>query len=101
MYDKDCEQENSDEESKDLWFTYEDPPVIERAGQMSKAFHMIIKGTVHIMDKSGIHEYATLGEGSYFGDISLMLGQPSEFSYYYDNHSCHDYYYCHHRRRHH
>ena len=87
MYDKDCEQENSDEDTKDLWFTYEDPPVIERAGQPSKFFHMIIKGTVHVMDKSGIHEYATLGEGSYFGDISLLLGEPSEFSYYYDNHT--------------
>lgn len=36
------------------------------------------------MNKDGLYEYAILSEGSYFGDISLLLDQPEEFSYFYN-----------------
>ena len=36
------------------------------------------------MDGTGLFEYGTLAEGSYFGDISLLLDQPEEFSYCYN-----------------
>ena len=34
------------------------------------------------MDVNGIHEYGVLTEGSYFGDIGLLLQEPEEFSYF-------------------
>jgi hypothetical protein len=36
------------------------------------------------MNKNGLYEYGILGEGSYFGDISLLLKQKEEFSYFYN-----------------
>ena len=36
------------------------------------------------MDKEGLIEYGQLQEGSYFGDISVIFDEPSEYSYYYD-----------------
>lgn len=36
------------------------------------------------MDKTGLLRYGLLQEGSYFGDISILFDEPSEFSYYYD-----------------
>lgn len=36
------------------------------------------------MSKDGTFQYGTLLEGSYFGDISILLNEPNQFSYYYD-----------------
>jgi len=36
------------------------------------------------MNKDGLYDYGMLSEGSYFGDISLLLKQPEEFSYFYN-----------------
>lgn len=36
------------------------------------------------MSKDGLLHYGTLLEGSYFGDISILLNEPNQFSYYYD-----------------
>lgn len=39
------------------------------------------------MNKDGQYEYGVLNEGSYFGDISLLLNEANEFSYYYNPYS--------------
>ena len=36
------------------------------------------------MDKSGLYEYGVLSDGSYFGDISLLLDKNEEFSYFFN-----------------
>lgn len=36
------------------------------------------------MNKDGQYEYGILDEGSYFGDISLLLGEENEYSYFYN-----------------
>jgi hypothetical protein len=51
---------------------------------MSSSIFFIISGNIHIMDAKGHYQYGILGEGSYFGDISAMLGRPNEFSYLYN-----------------
>lgn len=59
-------------------------PVIEENGTISKFVHFINKGQIFIMDKNGLYEYGNLKAGSYFGDISILLDQPEEFSYFYN-----------------
>jgi hypothetical protein len=54
---------------------------------MSQSFHLILKGKVNIMDRSGVHEYGVLLQGGCFGDISLLLNKVNEYSYFYDNHT--------------
>ena len=51
---------------------------------MSKKVCFIISGTVHIMDKNTKYEYGVLNEGSYFGDISLLLNEPNQFCYVFN-----------------
>lgn len=34
-----------------------------------------------------MYEYAVLQEGNYFGDISILLDQPSDYSYCYNPHN--------------
>ena len=48
---------------------------------MSESVNFIIKGQVHIMNKELAYEYGRIEEGSYFGDISLLSGEPNSFSY--------------------
>lgn len=36
------------------------------------------------MSKDGLLDYGSLQEGSYFGDISILLNEPNQFSYYYN-----------------
>jgi len=36
------------------------------------------------MDKFGMIEYGMLSDGSYFGDISIILDEPNEYSYYFN-----------------
>lgn len=51
---------------------------------MSDKVYFLISGLVHIMDKNGLYEYGIIHEGSYFGDISLLLDEPNEYSYCYN-----------------
>ena len=39
------------------------------------------------MNKEGLLMYGILGEGSYFGDLSVMSDEPNEFAYYVDPYS--------------
>jgi len=39
------------------------------------------------MNNNGMHEYGKINECGYFGDISILLNQPSEYSYYNNNDS--------------
>lgn len=46
---------------------------------------MILSGCVHVMNSDAMYEYAVLKEGNYFGDISVLLGQSSDYSYCYNH----------------
>ena len=48
---------------------------------MSKSVNFVIKGCVYIMNKECTYEYGQISEGSYFGDISILLREPNSFSY--------------------
>jgi len=39
------------------------------------------------MNKSGIYEYGLVQENGYFGDISILLDQPSDYAYFKNPHS--------------
>ena len=39
---------------------------------------------MHLINKYGLYEYGTLHEGSYFGDIGILLDERSSFSYFYN-----------------
>ena len=39
------------------------------------------------MNSNAMYEYAVLQEGNYFGDISILLDQPSDYSYCYNPHN--------------
>lgn len=62
-------------------------PVIEKSGEISKYIYFIMKGQIHIMNKNGMYEYGIIQECGYFGDISILLNQPSEYAYYNNNDS--------------
>jgi len=50
----------------------------------TKYFYLIISGPIYIMDKNCMFWYGSLGDGSYFGDISLFFDEPSQYSYAYN-----------------
>lgn len=54
------------------------------SGTISSKVYLIISGTVHIMDKHGIIKYGQLYDGSCFGEISLLLKSPNEYSYFFN-----------------
>ena len=66
------------------WIYSQEEPLIGTTGDISKKIYFILSGSIHIMNKTGFYSYGILGEGSYFGDISLLCKQPEEFSYYFD-----------------
>ena len=37
-----------------------------------------------MMDHTGMYDYGVIQKGSYFGDVSVILRKPNEFSYLYD-----------------
>lgn len=39
------------------------------------------------MNSDAMYEYGVLQEGNYFGDISILLDQPSNYSYCYNPHN--------------
>lgn len=59
-------------------------PRIIKAGEYSSKVFFILSGQIHIMSKDGFCDYGILYEGSYFGDISVLLNQPNQFSYFYN-----------------
>ena len=61
------------------------PDIITKAGTLSKEIHLIIKGTVNIMNKECVYNYGTIQDGSYFGEISILLKEPNGFSYVSNN----------------
>ena len=50
---------------------------------MSEKVYFIISGQIHIMNKEGLYEYGILQDGSYFGDISLLLNEENDYSFQY------------------
>lgn len=64
-----------------------DHPVIDDAFQHSQYLYLILSGCVHIMDQAGMYDYGFLKSGCYFGDISILLGQPNKYAYFYNPHS--------------
>ena len=80
------DQEQMDDYQK-YWFAKKESCVFQPAGEKSKYVYFIISGKIHIMNKEGILEYGVLGEGSYFGDLSVMSNEPNEFAYYIDPYS--------------
>ena len=80
-------QENDENDDKDdaaLNYQMEESPIIEHANQMSKRVHFIISGQIYLMNREGMYEYGIIHEGSYFGDLSLLLNYQNEFSYHYN-----------------
>lgn len=57
------------------------PDIIIKAGQMSKEVSLILKGSVYIMNKECTYDYGKLEEGSFFGEISILMDIPNNFSY--------------------
>ena len=57
------------------------------AEEKGKSIFFIYSGTVNIMDKRILLLYGKLNEGSYFGDISTFLNEPSQYSYVFDQYS--------------
>lgn len=59
-------------------------PFMENAGTLSTKVRFILSGQIHVMDKYGMYDYGVVSEGSYFGDISVLMQEPAEFSYMYN-----------------
>ena len=66
------------------WMKYTEEPIIEMAGNIASNVYFIISGSIHLMNKDGLYDYGMLSEGSYFGDLSLLLNEPEEFSYLFN-----------------
>lgn len=66
------------------WIKCTHHPIVEPAGETPKNVYFITSGSIHLMDKNGLYEYGQLREGSSFGDVSLLLQEPEEFSYFHD-----------------
>ena len=76
------EEDNEDEFQKyDILL-----PVIEEAFKPAKNLYLVLSGQVHIMDQAGMYDYGLIKGGSFFGDISLLLKKPNEFSFFYNPH---------------
>lgn len=55
--------------------TYDPDSMLARPGETAKEIFFISKGSVDIKDHTGQQTYATLSNGEYFGDISILLGE--------------------------
>ena len=62
-------------------------PFMEYAGTYSSKVRFILSGQIHIMDRYGMYDYGVVSEGGYFGEISVLLDEPAEFSYMFNPHS--------------
>ena len=63
--------------SRENWFVTTDDGVLMPADEKGESIFFIYSGTVNIMDKRILLQYGQLSEGSYFGDISTFLDEPS------------------------
>lgn len=59
---------------KPVIYTPED--FIFRKGEIGKSMFFITKGKVQVMDEASNTVFATLGEGSFFGEIALLTSEP-------------------------
>lgn len=66
-------QKVQQEEDQNDWLKDDELPIIEHSDRKPKCVHFILSGTAHVMNKEGMYEYGILEEGSYFGDISILL----------------------------
>jgi len=66
------------------WPAKKDTPIIIKADQMSDKVYFILSGQIHIMSEDGQFDYGTLNEGSVFGDISILLDEANQHSYFFD-----------------
>jgi signal-transduction protein with cAMP-binding, CBS, and nucleotidyltransferase domain len=66
------------------WIKCTNYPIVENAGETPKNVYFITSGAIHLMDNNGLYDYGILREGCCFGDVSLLLEEPEEFSYFYD-----------------
>lgn len=55
-------------------------PVVYNKSDIPDSIYFIIKGDVYFTNESGTFHYFKLGAGSYFGDISALLGHKSSYS---------------------
>ena len=46
-----------------------------REGEMANGIYFIARGTIQVLSDQGAVSHGTLGEGDYFGDLSLLLGE--------------------------
>jgi hypothetical protein len=51
---------------------------------MSTGVYFIIHGSVHVMDSTGKIKYCSIGEESFFGEMSLLLDEPNQYGYFFD-----------------
>jgi len=51
--------------------------MVIKAGEKSEKIYFILSGEIYIMSQDGRFDYGVLTEGSYFGDISVLLKQPN------------------------
>lgn len=59
-------------------FTPED--CVFKAGDVGHCMYFILRGKVEVTSRDGATVFATLGDGSYFGEMSLLLSQPRSAS---------------------
>lgn len=55
-------------------------PVVYCKDEMPENVYFIIKGEVFFTNESGTFHYFRLSTGSYFGDLSALLGHKSSYS---------------------
>lgn len=55
-----------------------------KANHYSTKVFFILTGKVFVTDKTNKIVYATLGPGSCFGDISILLNQPNKYNYLFN-----------------
>jgi len=79
--------EEEEEEEYLPFFKDIEIPVVEQSGRTSRTVNFIISGQIHIMNKDGLFDYGIIGEGGYFGDISVLLDEPENFSYFFNPYS--------------
>jgi len=57
--------------------------VLQRQGELTEYFFFVVQGKVRVMDenRSGDRPVMILGPGQFFGETSLLLNQPSPYSF--------------------
>ena len=55
--------------------TYDPNSLIVRSGEKAKEIFFISKGSMDIIDEKDDKKYASLSDGDYFGNLSIMLGE--------------------------